>query len=63
MKTLWSREPAVILGLLGAAITLAVAFGLKLSDAQTGAITAFAVAVLAFVTRTQVKPASPPEGD
>jgi len=56
MKTLWGREPALILGLFAAAITLAVSFGLELSDEQNTAITVFLIALLSFVTRSKVTP-------
>lgn len=56
MKNLWGREPALILGLVAAAITLAVAFGLDLSDKQSTAITLFVIALLSFVTRSKVTP-------
>lgn len=57
MTTLWGREPAVIIGLVQAAIALAVGFGLDLTTEQTAAILAFTAAVLAVVTRSQVSPA------
>lgn len=50
------REPAVILGLVGAAIALGVGFGLPVTPAQIGLIMAFVSAVIAFVTRSQVVP-------
>ena len=50
------REPALVTGLLSALIALGTAFGLDLSAEQVGAITAVTVAVLAFVTRSQVTP-------
>ena len=50
------REPALVLGLVGALIALGTAFGLDLSKEQTGAITALVVAVLAVVTRQNVTP-------
>ena len=50
------REPALVLGLVGALIALGAAFGLDLSKEQTGAITATVVAVLAVVTRQSVTP-------
>lgn len=53
---MFSREPAVILGLVGAAIALGVGFGLPVTPAQTGLIMAFVSAVLAFVVRSQVVP-------
>jgi Phr family secreted Rap phosphatase inhibitor len=56
MKTLWGREPALILAVIGAVIALVVSFGLNLSNTQQGTITALAVAVLGLITRSQVKP-------
>lgn len=53
---MFGREPAVILGLVGALIALAVGFGLDVSAEQTGLIMAAVSAVLAFVTRSQVTP-------
>ena len=63
---LFKREPALWLGALGAATALATAFGLDLSAGQVGAISAAATAVLALVTRSQVRPVAtdappPPE--
>ena len=50
------REPALLSGLVSAAIALAVAFGLDLSGEQTGAIMAVTAAVLAILVRSQVTP-------
>jgi uncharacterized membrane protein len=50
------REPALIVGLVGALIALSLAFGLDLSVEQQGGIMAVVVAVLAIVTRQQVTP-------
>jgi len=63
MRTLWGREPALILGAVQAILALALAFGLRLSVEQTGAILAATAAVLAVVTRSQVSPvaAEPPD--
>ena len=59
MKSLLRSEPALIIGLVQAALALAVAFGLNLSPGQVGAVTAFAAAVLALVVRQAVvSPAS-----
>lgn len=55
---LFNREPALILGIVGAVIALAVGFGLNISDEQTGLIMAAVVALLSVVTRSQVSPAS-----
>lgn len=57
MKNILERiknEPALLLGLISAAISLALAFGLSLSEEQIGGIMAVVVAVLALVTRSQV---------
>lgn len=56
MKSLWSREPAAILGALQAVIALAISFGLELSAEQVGAVVAATAAVLALITRSQVTP-------
>lgn len=53
---MFGREPALWMGLVGAAIALGTAFGLHLSAEQVGAISALAAAILAFVTRSQVSP-------
>ena len=50
------REPAVVIGFVGAIIALAAAFGFDLTGEQTGAIMAFVSAGLAFVVRSQVTP-------
>lgn len=51
---MFGKEPAVILGLVGAAIALGVGFGLPVTPAQVGLIMAFISAVLAVITRWQV---------
>lgn len=53
---MFNKEPAVILGLIGAAIALGVGFGLPVTPAQTGLIMAFVSALLALVVRSQVVP-------
>ena len=53
---LWGREPAMVLALVQAVIVLGVAFGLKLSAEQTGAILAVTALVLGLITRSQVSP-------
>ena len=58
MKMMWKAEPAILLGLLNAGLALAVGFGLHVTPEQVGLINAFVAAVLAFVTRSQVTPAS-----
>lgn len=56
--SLWGREPALILGAIQTVLALAIAFGLDLSNEQTGAILAASAAVLAVVTRSQVSPSA-----
>lgn len=51
-----NKEPAIILGLVGALIALGVGFGLPVTPAQVGLIMAAVSAILAFVMRTQVVP-------
>lgn len=55
---IWKREPALIMGVVQAAIALAVSFGFGLSAEQTGAILAITAAILALITRSQVTPAA-----
>ncbi len=49
-------EPVLIQGALQSTIALAVAFGVKLSELQIGALLAFTAALLAVITRTAVPP-------
>jgi len=58
LSNLWGREPALLLGLLQAAIALAVVFGLELPQGAEAAILAFSAALLAVITRSQVTPTS-----
>ena len=51
---MFSREPAVIIGLVNALIALAVGFGLHVTPAQVGLINAAVTAILSLVTRSQV---------
>ena len=53
---IWNREPALIYGLAQALLTLAVVFGLDLTDAQTAALLALTGAFLALATRARVTP-------
>lgn len=53
---MFSREPALILGLVQSALALAVGFGLNLSTEQMGLLMAFSSALLAVITRSQVSP-------
>ena len=56
MSNLWGREPALILGLVSAALSLAIGFGLDLTGEQVGYIMAFVAAVIGVVTRLKVSP-------
>jgi uncharacterized membrane protein YvlD (DUF360 family) len=53
------QEPALIAGLVTAAVALVIAFGVKMSADQVGAITAAVGAVLAVIVRSQVTPVVP----
>lgn len=56
---IWKRiqnEPALVTGIVSAAIALAISFGIGLSEQQVGAIMAFVVAILSVVTRQAVTP-------
>ena len=52
-----NSEPALWIGLLGAVFSLALAFGLRLTVDQQGAIIAVTIGVLALITRQSVVPA------
>lgn len=54
MNSLFGREPALIIGAIGALIALGVGFGLPVTPAQVGLIMAAVAAILAVVTRSQV---------
>ena len=54
---IFNREPAVIIGLVNAAIALAVGFGLDIDPEQVGLINAAVAALLSLVVRSQVSPA------
>lgn len=56
VSNLWGREPAVIIGLVTALISLAVGFGLDITAEQVSLITAAVAALLSVVTRSQVSP-------
>lgn len=56
--SLFGREPALFYGVIQAAITMLVAFGLQLDANQIGAILTFTSMVLAFATRQSVVPNS-----
>lgn len=57
--SIWERikaEPALVTGIVSAAIALAISFGFGLSEQQVGAIMALVVAILSIVTRQAVTP-------
>lgn len=54
MKNLWNTEPTAVLGLVQAAITLFVCFGVHLTNEQIGAILTFTTALLMVINRSQV---------
>lgn len=59
MNAVWERakrEPALVVGLLGAVFLVLTQFGAPLSDSQQAALTGLAVAVMAFTVRSQVTP-------
>lgn len=56
LQNLWGREPALVLGLVQAALVLVMAFGLSFTVEQVGAIMAFVNILLAVITRSQVTP-------
>ncbi len=58
--TILGREPALIAGLINAAIALAITFGLNLTMEQVGAIMAFTNLVLAVIVRQVVTPTAAP---
>lgn len=52
---LFNREPALIMGAIGAAIALAVGFGLKISGEQVTLIMIFASALIALITGVVIR--------
>jgi hypothetical protein len=60
MLSLLANEPSLVSGFVAAAIMLAVAFGVPISDTEKSAILGFVGAALAivaaFVARSQVTP-------
>jgi hypothetical protein len=59
LSKIWERitnEPALILGAVQAALTLAVVFGMRLSESQIAAVLTFSGALLALLTRQLVVP-------
>ncbi len=53
---IFKREPVMFLAVVQTLIALVVAFGLKLTPEQIGAVLAFTSAVLGLIARSQVTP-------
>ena len=62
LQSLWGREPAMVIAAISALLSLAIGFGLDVTDVQFGLIMAAVAAVLGLVTRHQVSPVSLGEG-
>lgn len=58
MNDLWGREPALIIGMFGALISLGMGFGIDITPEQFGLIMAAIAAVLSVITRSRVTPAA-----
>lgn len=56
LQAVLGTEPALILGLVQAGLTLAVVFGLELDEGQAAAILAFVNILIAVITRQTVVP-------
>ncbi len=54
MSNLWSREPALIIGVVMAALDVAIVFGLDLTPEQKAALVALVTAIGMLFTRSQV---------
>lgn len=55
-SNVWGREPALVMGLVQAAVALAVGFGLDITAEQVALVNGFVAAVLSVVVRSQVTP-------
>ena len=55
-RTLWGREPAVILAAVNAVLAVAVGFGLPVTTEQAALVMAAVSAVVGVITRSQVTP-------
>lgn len=56
MLKLWAKEPTLVVGLVSTIIALVVAFGIRLTADQVGAIMAVVSALGALAVRSQVTP-------
>lgn len=52
---MFGREPALWIGLINAILALGVGFGLNLTPTKVGLINSVVAAILALVTRSQVR--------
>lgn len=59
----FSKEPAMWIALIGAALGVAISFGLKITADQKTALDALIAVIVGLVTRSQVSPKSPAEPD
>lgn len=59
MRSLWSREPTLILNAVSAGLALGIGFGLNVTTQQMALTMAFVTTVIALLNRSQVtSPAS-----
>lgn len=58
--SLLRKEPAVVISVIGATLSLAAALGLSLTPAQTGGIMSIVQVMVWVVVRSQVIPAKAP---
>lgn len=56
---IFGREPAVVIGILSAALSLLVTYNIGLSSEQAGAIVAITSAVFAAITAAMTRPVTP----
>ena len=55
---IWTREPAMVLAVVQAALALGIGFGLRVTPEQMALVMALAAAVLGWITRSRVSPAT-----
>ena len=55
---IWTREPAMVLAVVQAALALGIGFGLRVTPEQMALVMALAAAVLGLITRSRVSPAT-----
>jgi hypothetical protein len=59
MRSIFGREPAVVLGVVSASLSLLVTFNIGLSSEQAGALVAVISAVFASITAVMTRPVAP----